>query len=321
MARPRTALVALLALCLAALLFGACRGADEGDPSERMPGSAKRVDDPFAGSYPLYRDSVTGLRVILGTPDLGRGPSRIAFALFDDGGLVEYPGLLVRTYYYPDGPEAMRLGPLEQTVVDYHQFPLGGRGTFSGTVDLASAGLWGIEVAVPRPDGSIRAVLFPVTVKERAKAPAVGGPAPRSQNRIASDVASLAELTTSSEPDPALYGERITQALDRGRPFVVTFASPAFCTTALCGPQVETLSELVPEWGAAFSFIHVDLYENPHEIKGDLGRARRSPLLEEWGIESDQWTFVVGRDGRIAARFESYVAREELEAALQAALK
>lgn len=316
---PRAA--ALLAILLGAAVLTGCVRGDERDVSERMPGSARLVDDPFSGGYPMYRDDSAGLRVVLGTPDLGAGPSRIAFALFDDLGLIEYPGLLVRTYFYPEGPEAMRLGPLEQTVVDYHQFPLGGRGTFSGTVDLAEAGLWGIEVAVPRPDGSIESFLFPVAVKERPRAPAVGASAPRSENRIASDVGSLAELTTSSEPDPALYGERITQALDRGRPFVVTFASPAFCTTALCGPQVETLSELVPEWGTAFSFIHVDLYENPDEIKGDLGRARRSPLLEEWGVESDQWTFIVGRDGRIAARFESFVAREELEAALQAALQ
>ena len=322
MLRPRRPglLALMLAMVLGTVLLVGCGGDDEADPSALMPGSARLVEDPFSGGYPTYHDESVGLRVILGTPDLGAGPSRIAFALFDDVGLIEFPGLLVRTYFYPEGPEAMRLGPLEQAVLDYHQFPLGSRGTFTGMLDLASAGLWGIEVAVPRPDGSIESLLFPVMVKEQSTAPAVGAPAPRGENRMALDVASLAELTTSSEPDPALYAERINAALDRGRPFVITFASPAFCTTALCGPQVELLSELVPTWGDRYSFIHVDLYENPHEIRGDLERARRTPLLKTWAIESDEWTFVVGPDGRIAARFESFVAREELEAALQAAL-
>ncbi len=312
--------LALFGVALVAVLAAACGGGAEPDPSERMPGSAKRVEDPFSGGYPMYRDDGSGLRVVFGTPDLGAGPSRVAFTLFDEVGLVEYPGLLVRTYLYPEGPDEMRIGPLQQAIVDYYPFPFGSRGTFTGTLDLAVAGLWGIEVSVPRPDGNTRSLLFPVTVAERSVAPAVGMPAPRSDNRVAVDVASLHELTTAYEPDPALYNERITNALDRGRPFVVAFTSPAFCTTALCGPQVEALSELVPAYGSRVSFIHVDLYENPHEIQGDLDRARRSPLLEEWGVETDQWTFVVGADGRIAARFESFVAREELERTLDAML-
>ncbi|TAJ19251.1 MAG: hypothetical protein EPO65_07305 [Dehalococcoidia bacterium] len=137
---------------------------------------------------------------------------------------------------------------------------------------------------------------------------------------MASDVASLAELTTSTEPDGALYRTRIAEALSAGRPFVVVFASPAFCTTPLCGPQVEDLGAIAKQYAGRAEFIHVDLYENPHEIKGDLSHARRSPLLKEWGLETDEWTFVIGSDGRVAARFEAYAPRAEVEAALQSVL-
>ncbi|MDO9445873.1 MAG: hypothetical protein Q7K37_11205, partial [Dehalococcoidia bacterium] len=118
MPRPRHlgALMLLLAAILGAALVAGC-GEDEAEPSALMPGSARLVEDPFSGGYPAYHDESAGLRVILGTPDLGAGPSRIAFALFDEVGLIEFPGLLVRTYFYPEGPEAMRLGPLEQAVL------------------------------------------------------------------------------------------------------------------------------------------------------------------------------------------------------------
>ena len=53
-----------------------------------------------------------------------------------------------------------------------------------------------------------------------------------------------------------------------------------------------------------------------HEIKGDLDRAVRNPILEQWGITSDEWTFVVDRNGRISGRFESFAPEEELEQAL-----
>ncbi|MDA0270621.1 MAG: hypothetical protein O2798_06180 [Chloroflexi bacterium] len=314
--------IALVTVVLAAVALTACSGGDAAlpEPSTVMPGAARLVDDPFSGGYPTYLDEPSGLRLIFGTPDLGAGTSRVAFALFDETGLITFPTLSARTFRYPNGPEAPRTGPAEETTVRYHPFPFGTRGTFTGMLDLAAAGLWGLEVAVPRPDGTVRTILVPVEVVEETRAVAIGVTAPASQNRTAADVAWLAELTTSPAPDPALYGASIADLLGRGQPFVVAFASPAFCTTALCGPQVELLSELVPVYGDQVNFVHIDLYENPHEIQGDLTRARRSPLLDEWGVTGDQWTFVVDANGRVAARFESYAARDELEPAILAVI-
>ena len=128
-------------------------------------------------------------------------------------------------------------------------------------------------------------------------------------------------MATGSAPDPALYAHRIADSLAAHRPLVVIFASPAFCTTPLCGPQVEEASELVKQHGDRVDFVHIDLYENPHEINGDLKRAQRTPILQQWGVKTDEWTFVVGADGKVAARFEAFVPRPELEAALKRMLE
>jgi hypothetical protein len=113
----------------------------------------------------------------------------------------------------------------------------------------------------------------------------------------------------------------VKNLVTNGRPFVVTFASPAFCTNALCGPQVEVLSALNDRYADQADFVHIDIYDNPHEIRGDLSRAIRNPLLKEWGVETDEWTFIVDGDGNIAAKFESFASESELQAALQTLLK
>ena len=290
-------LLARLSVLLAAVAAAACGSGD----------GMGRVEDPFSGGYPMYRDGASGLEVIFGTPDLGTGEQRIAFAVLARDGIVREASLPVTV---------RRRGERQAVTARYRPFPTGTRGVYVGAATFPEAGRYTLDVEVPREGKSVR-LIFPVEVAVRPASKAAGDAAPPSRHRVAAEVASLAELTTSTTPDPALYRTRIADALAARRPFVVVFASPAFCTTPLCGPQVEDLSALARDYAGQAEFIHVDLYENPHEIRGDLSRARRTPVLAEWGLRTDEWTFVVGADGRVAARFEAYAPREEVEAALR----
>lgn len=309
---------ALVAVALSLALV-ACGGGKADDGPPRIQGAATWVDDPFSGGYPTYQDQESGLTVVFGTPDLGAGASRVSFALFDYEGLIGFPVLRIATRHYPDGG-ADSYVPGEEATLRFQPFPEGGRGIYTGTLTFGEPGLWAIEARVPRPDGSEASVLFPVEVGERAVAPSIGDPAPASENRTVANT-EIAELTTSSTPDPSLYDITIADALAAGRPFVVVFASPAFCTNALCGPQVEVTSELAEVYGDRAEFIHVELYENPTEIRGDFSVAKRTPVLEEWGVHTDEWTFVVDGDGRVTARFEGFAPHDEVEAALLAVIE
>ena len=310
----------LLAMFFALLVLVACSDDTPPDDASELaiPGAATPIDDPFSGGYPTYDDAESGLLIVFGTPDLGVGTSRVSFALFNDVGLISVPELDVTTRFYPEGPEG-DFETVEEAQLQFRSFPEGGRGIYTGYLTLERAGLWALDVSVPRSNGADEApaqVVFPVQVAEEAAAPEVGEAAPVSSNRTVEDEPDLAELTTGSEPDRRLYETSIASALEQGVPFVVTFASPAYCTNALCGPQVEVLSELADEHGEAATFIHVDLYENPTEIRGDFALARRTPVLREWNIHTDEWTFVVDADGIVTARFEGFAPREEVEAAL-----
>ncbi len=52
----------------------------------------------------------------------------------------------------------------------------------------------------------------------------------------------------------------------------------------------------------------------------DFSRGRLSPLLSEWGLVTEPFTFVLDRRGLVLAKFEGFVAADELEAALTRAL-
>ncbi len=301
---------------LSAVILAAC-----GESESSIPGAVEPMDDPFAGGYPMYRSEDHGLRIIVGTPDLGVGEPRVSLAFFDSNGVVAAPSLVARTYFFPDGPGGTRESTGDERTLAYSEFPFGGRGIYVSSMRFERAGLYAIEADVPRDSGETARVLIPLEVAEEPGAPDIGDPVPASEHRTLADVDSIEELTTSWEPDPALYHVTIAEVIERAQPLVVIFTSPAFCTTALCGPQVELASELVPDYGDRVAFIHIDLYENPHEIQGDLDRARRSPLLDEWNITTDQWTFVADASGQITARFEGFVPRGELEAAIDAALE
>ena len=174
---------------------------------------------------------------------------------------------------------------------------------------------------VPRPSGEVSSIRFTLPVANDTDSPAIGDFAPASVSRTIDTVDDFENLSTGAEIDRELYALSIDEAVDNDLPTMIVFASPGFCTNALCGPQVEVMSELRAKYPDGANYIHVDLFENPIELRtGSLERAVRSPLLDEWGLHTDEWTFLLDADGRVTHRFEAFVPIEELEPALTSVL-
>ena len=91
---------------------------------------------------------------------------------------------------------------------------------------------------------------------------------------------------------------------------------PAFCVSATCGPQVEVLSQVKERHQGEANFIHVEVFENPHLIQGGRPAGGVVPAVDEWGMLTEPWTFVIDKDGLVRAKFEQYTPAEEIEAAL-----
>ena len=125
----------------------------------------------------------------------------------------------------------------------------------------------------------------------------------------------LAPLTTAKHPDRQLYTTSVAQALDAHEPFVVTFATPKFCTSRTCGPVVDVVSYVRKQLArSGVRFIHVEVFQDNDPAKG------YNRWMRQWNLQSEPWSFLVGRDGRIKEKFEGPVSVRELRAAVESML-
>ena len=260
-----------------------------------------------------------GVMAILATTQLDVGKQRLAFLLTASKGLIKDADVSVTAVYLEEDVA----GEPQQT--EFHLWPYGSRGAYTTGVDFNRAGRWRLDIDVDGPETSGWTQVN-LEIGEKSPVPAVGEVGPLSRNKTLGTEANIEELTTDYTPDPDLYQLTIEEAVASPLPAVVVFASPNFCTSPTCGPQVDTVSELKDAHKGEANFIHVEIYDNPDEIQGDLDRAEIAAPVDEWGLTSiphwfnESWTFVLDSKGRIQSRFEGYATLEELEASLTAVL-
>ena len=222
----------------------------------------------------------------------------------------------ISTFYLPDG--GAQEGPIETVNAVFRAWPVTPRGVFTTTLNFDRPGEWGIGAVVTTPDGAERQATARVRVNENSATPPIGADAPRSISKTLADVDGLAQITTDFEPDADLYAMTIADALNTGKPLLLLFSTPAYCQTATCGPQLDVIKRIKADHADTMNFIHVEVYDNPHEIEGDLSNAVVSPTAEEWGLPSEPWTFLIDGGGVIRSKFEAFTTREELDAAIAA---
>ncbi len=151
-----------------------------------------------------------------------------------------------------------------------------------------------------------------VVVKNDAP-PDVGDPAVASETpTLASTGGNTTALTTRTPPDVELLRHSVADSLEANVPFVVTFATPKYCSSRTCGPVVDVVEEVSRRVDSdEVRFIHVEVFEDNDPAKGF------NRWLQEWKLSTEPWTFLVAADGTIAARFEGTVSVNELEQAVR----
>ena len=203
--------------------------------------------------------------------------------------------------------------------------PSDGVGVYAATVTFPKAGFWTAKIRKDRNG----AVLAETAVEVRAKnsIPDVGDPAPATENPtlVNGEIPSVPinRIDSRSGPDslrdladPALHTEVIADLLKAGRPFVVVVSTPAYCQSKFCGP----ITDLVDERGknrtateADLAFVHLEVFAD--SVAGTVNKWAAEWILGD-GEGREPWVFIVGRDGKIAARFDNVMTATELDAAL-----
>ncbi|MDQ3915543.1 MAG: hypothetical protein M3323_09500 [Actinomycetota bacterium] len=288
------------AIAVAVAVFGAAcsGGGGDGAGPDTADGSAQSFDEPFtdAEAYPVFVSS-----------EIVRGENRFLIGLLnDDDAPIAAPDVDMHVAFYDLAESDERPAfETDATFVD-----AGPRGLYVTYPEFDSTGTWGAEVTVSGPDleETVRAS-FDVTAK--AATPAVGEPVPPTKTPTADD-AKLSEISTDDNPEPRFYETSIHEAVADGDPFVVTFATPKFCSSAVCAPTLDIVKKASKDWPKV-EFIHVEVYEN----LDDPGNLKPVDAVTEWKLPSEPWVFVVDERGEVAAKFEGTLSPEELDEALR----
>ena len=164
------------------------------------------------------------------------------------------------------------------------------------------------------PDGARIQAVSVFEVDASLPVPKVGAKAPASATPTLGSEP-VAALTTDVPPDRDLLRQSVAGSLAAHEPFVVTFATPRFCTSRVCGPVVDVVQSVARRFSpSGIRFIHVEVYRDNDPTKG------YNRWMRQWGLTTEPWTFLVGRDGRIKSEFEGSVSAGELTRAVRAQL-
>jgi hypothetical protein len=111
-----------------------------------------------------------------------------------------------------------------------------------------------------------------------------------------------------------MYEFSVADAIAAGEPFVVTFVTPKLCTSRVCGPTLDVVKSVKADY-PDLRFVHVEPYDLTNQTE-----LTTEPWVDEWGLPSEPWVFVVDGEGNVAAKFEVIAGEAELRAAIDAVL-
>src|SRR5207244_1122522 len=110
-------------------------------------------------------------------------------------------------------------------------------------------------------------------------------------------------ICTRTPPCP-FHKITLAKALTLGKPTAFIVATPRFCMSRTCGPNLEELIAVANEIGDRATFVHAEVYKDDKEAPA---KQIASPTFAQWGFQSEPWLFLIERTGVISKRFEGPV--------------
>ncbi|HEX9043940.1 MAG TPA: hypothetical protein VF802_02845 [Candidatus Limnocylindrales bacterium] len=200
----------------------------------------------------------------------------------------------------------------------------GSRGLYVANVEFTEAGQWGAEFTTAKAGGAPETVRVRFDVKPSGAPVPVGGKAPSVRTPTLADVGGdVAKISSDPKPRSAFYETSVDAALAAHKPFVLIFATPAFCTSGQCGPTLDIIKG-VADAEPTMTFINVEPYKltfaNGHlqPVLDSGGNLQPVDATNAYGLLSEPWIFVVDRNGIVTASYEAIVGADELKAAVDA---
>lgn len=313
--------------CAATLVLAACGGGDDSPSGGDFAGAPR---DPAKNLPP---DQVGKVNVIPAGSDFYVGENNFVFGLTNARDEPQGGAKAVATFYDlrdPANPKpaftvtAVQSAPGVGSEVQ-HIHSGGGvhvhggqdedRVGYYAKVNFTYAGQWGIAVEGELKDGTKGVDSIGFTVYAKPNMAAAGEKAPKSDNLTKNDVKDISEIDSGSPPND-MHDVKIKDAIAAGRPLVVVFSTPAFCTSRFCGPVNEEVEALRDRYKDKIDFVHIEIWR-------DFDDKVLNPTVKEWllwpdGSLREPVVYLVDKKGTIYDRWEGPVAANIMEANVKA---
>lgn len=269
--------------------LSACGGGDE-DSSDTTTGEATRN---LLSIFPAQGGFL-----------IPTGEQRITYALADfDGAPIEGPASLTFQLVPPEGDPIEVEAERHDEGIPTAYYPV----RFTPEVE----GVWTTLVDV---DGQEIEASFAVSPASEVTTLARGEPFPRLETPTVDDARGVDPICTQ-DPPCALHDVTVAQALDEGTPLALLVATPAFCSTQLCGPVLDVLLAVQEELPDA-RYLHAEVYADPEAV-ANIAEATRAPATQALGLFYEPSLFLVDGDGILVDRLDNIYDTAEAKAGVE----
>jgi hypothetical protein len=284
---------------------------------------ASEFPEPSGKTLQALADEIGGgpQMGLAGSVFLAGQENRVAFGVIDDQAGFVYGKTAL---YYARTPSSPAKGPFvapadvlvteapyrsQQAATEADPFAA----VYAAHVPFSKAGQYAV-MAVTIVGGKPVAAPGEIQVITPAqdKIPEVGEPAPKVQTDTVASAGGDAEAIDTRRPTSDMHANFADEV--GKKPVALLFATPQLCQSRVCGPVVDVALQLRSRYGDQVEFIHQEVYTD-----NDPNKGLRKPL-QEFGLATEPWLFVVGKDGRVTARLEGSFGLQTFEQALKTAL-
>jgi hypothetical protein len=180
---------------------------------------------------------------------------------------------------------------------------------YTSDVELDGEGEWRLLALIRNDDGSFGYATIPSAVVKESAVPDVGDPAPVIHTPTAEDVGGDVTKIDTRQPPSTMHEHDFADVVGE-QPVVLLFATPALCTSRVCGPVVDIAEQVKSERSEDAAFIHMEIY---NENSFDEGLREQ---VRAFNLRSEPWLFVIDSEGKVSTEIEGAFSERELNEAL-----
>lgn len=319
--------VRLVALLVVVLLVAACKPSDQGGfvvvTQGPAPSDAGAPSGGTGGGPGPSGPAAAAVIPVIISSQLAVGENRLVFSFVDPATHqpVGSPDLAASVSFIAPGATE----PTPAVPGEFIWAIEGSRGEYIAHATFAAAGDWKAIFVVGPQGGAKQAIGVPFSVVLKRTVVWIGDHAPASATPTLSDVGGdVHHISTDPTPDPSFYRVSVAQALAAHTPFILVFATPAFCQSAQCGPTLDFVKQAKAAAPPSVAFINVEPYilkftdGRLQPVLDAQGNLQPTDVSNAWGLPSEPWVFAVDGNGIVQAAFEGVVSQGELSGAIKA---